>query len=118
MVGLAATFAKEHFGAADLGDARLNARLLKVGEQLASHPNETFPHRFRDPTELSRMSQMLAAFIGGNLPSLAPVEADEEEEEEEDDEDDDDDDEEDDEDEDDDEDDEDDEEEEHTSEPG
>lgn len=92
----------------------LNVPLARNGEALPQQNRSIF----RDPTELSRMSQMLAAFIGGNLPSLAPVEADEEEEEEEDDEDDDDDDEEDDEDEDDDEDDEDDEEEEHTSEPG
>ena len=43
MDGVGSTFAKEPFGAADLGDARLNARLLTVAEQLATHPRETFP---------------------------------------------------------------------------
>ena len=92
----------------------LNVPLARNGEALPQQNRSIF----RDPTELSRMSQMLAAFIGGNLPSLAPVEADEEEEEDDEDDDEaDDEDDDEDEDEDDDEDDDDDEEEEE-SEPG
>jgi hypothetical protein len=51
MDGLAATFAKEPFGAADLGDKRLNARLLAVAEQWAAQPSQTFPKRFSDPAD-------------------------------------------------------------------
>ena len=42
-------WATTHFGAAALGDARLTARLVAVGKQLASHPNESFPSKFHDP---------------------------------------------------------------------
>lgn len=59
MDSLAATFAKEQFGAADLGDARLNQRLLAVAEQLAAHPDQTFPKRFRHPAELEAFYRLL-----------------------------------------------------------
>jgi hypothetical protein len=52
MDGIATTFARENFGAADLGDKRLNNRLRVIAEQLAAHPNETFPNRFQDPADL------------------------------------------------------------------
>ena len=52
MDGMATTFARENFGAADLGDTRLDKRLLVIAEQLAAHPNETFPNRFQDPADL------------------------------------------------------------------
>lgn len=52
MDGIATTFARENFGAADLGDKRLNDRLVVIAEQLAAHPNETFPNRFQDPADL------------------------------------------------------------------
>ena len=52
MDGMATTFARENFGAVDLGDTRLNKRLLVIAEQLAAHPNETFPNRFQDPADL------------------------------------------------------------------
>lgn len=52
MDGSAIAFARKNFGAADLGDERLNMRLLSIAEQLAAHPDETFPDRFRDPADL------------------------------------------------------------------
>jgi hypothetical protein len=52
MDGMATTFATEQFGMVDLGDARLNRRLIAVAEQLAAHPRETFPKRFNSPAEL------------------------------------------------------------------
>jgi len=52
MDGIAARFARDQFGAADLGDERLNARLVSIAEQLAAHPNVTFPKRFQDPADL------------------------------------------------------------------
>jgi hypothetical protein len=52
MDGIATTFARHNFGAANLGDKRLNKRLLVIAEQLAAHPNETFPNRFQNPADL------------------------------------------------------------------
>jgi len=52
MDGIATTFGRENFGASDLGDKRLDKRLLVIAEQLAAHPNETFPQRFQSPAEL------------------------------------------------------------------
>jgi hypothetical protein len=59
MDGLAATFAKEQFGAADLGDKRLNARLVSVVEQLATHPSESFPQKFQNPSELEAFYRLM-----------------------------------------------------------
>lgn len=52
MDGIARTFSQENFGDAELGDKRLNVRLLRIAEQLAASPNETFPKRFHNPDEL------------------------------------------------------------------
>ena len=59
MDGIAQTFAQEQFGAADLGDSRLNARLLAVAEQLADHPGSTFPKRFHDPSDLEAFYRLM-----------------------------------------------------------
>lgn len=59
MDGIAATFAQEHFGAADLGNERLNARLLSVAEQLAAHPSQTFPKRFHHPSDLEAFYRLM-----------------------------------------------------------
>jgi hypothetical protein len=59
MDGIAATFAQEHFGAADLGDERLNARLLSVADQLAAHPSETFPKKFHSPADLQAFYRLM-----------------------------------------------------------
>jgi len=52
MEGVGAKFAREQFGAADLGDDRLNERLVAIGEQLATNPSGSFPKRFQDPADL------------------------------------------------------------------
>lgn len=54
-----ASFAQEQFGAADLGDVRLNRRLLNVAEQLVAHPNETFPQKFHDPADLQGFYRLM-----------------------------------------------------------
>ena len=46
MDGVAMEFARENFGAANLGDRRLNQRLLSVAEQLAAIPTSRFPSAF------------------------------------------------------------------------
>jgi len=52
-------WATTHFGAAALGDARLTARLVAVGKQLASHPNESFPSKFHDPADLEGFYRLM-----------------------------------------------------------
>lgn len=59
MEGIGASFAREQFGAADLGDKRLNKRLLVVAEQLAAHPSETFPKRFANPADLEAFYRLM-----------------------------------------------------------
>lgn len=59
MEGTVATFAKDQFGAADLGDARLNRRLVRVAEQLVAHPNDTFPKKFHDPADLQGFYRLM-----------------------------------------------------------
>lgn len=59
MDGIAATFATEQFGRADLGDARLNRRLISVAEQLAAHSRETFPKRFHGPSDLEAFYRLM-----------------------------------------------------------
>jgi hypothetical protein len=59
MDGTVATFAKDQFGAAELGDARLNARLVQVAEQVAAHPNESFPKKFHDPADLQAFYRLM-----------------------------------------------------------
>jgi hypothetical protein len=59
MDGIAAAFARQNFGGADLGDQRLNQRLLAVAERLAAHPGETFPKRFHDPAELQAFYRLM-----------------------------------------------------------
>lgn len=59
MEGTAATFAQDQFGSADLGDARLNRRLVRVAEQIVAHPNDTFPKKFHDPADLEGFYRLM-----------------------------------------------------------
>ena len=59
MDGTATTFAQSQFGDADLGDERLNRRLINVAAQLAAHPNETFPKRFHEPADLEGFYRLM-----------------------------------------------------------
>lgn len=52
-------WAEVHFGAAALGDGRLTNRLVAVAEQLAAHPNESFPKKFHDPTGLQGFYRLM-----------------------------------------------------------
>jgi hypothetical protein len=59
MEGAATVFAREQFGAADLGDKRLNRRLQKVVEQVVAHPSVSFPKRFHDPVQLQAFYRLM-----------------------------------------------------------
>jgi Transposase DNA-binding len=54
-----ASFGDLHFGAADLGDARRVERLIRVADQLALHPHDTFPKKFHDPAELKAFYRLM-----------------------------------------------------------
>jgi hypothetical protein len=53
------TWGEIHFGAAALGDARLTQRLIRVADSLASHPSESFPKKFHDPTDLQAFYRLM-----------------------------------------------------------
>lgn len=59
MEGTAATFAQDQFGAADLGDARLNHRLVRVADQLVACPDGTFPKKFHEPAGLQGFYRLM-----------------------------------------------------------
>jgi Transposase DNA-binding/Transposase DDE domain len=48
-----------HFGAAALRDARLTERLVTVANQLIAHPNETFPKKFQNPSDLQAFYRLM-----------------------------------------------------------
>jgi hypothetical protein len=48
----AAPWAREEFAFADLGDPRLNKRLVKIATNLAGHPGGTLPQAFSNWAEL------------------------------------------------------------------
>ena len=72
MDGMAATFAEAQFGTANLGDTRLNKRLISVVEQLAAHPNATFPKRFHNPAELEGFYRLMKNKRVSHAKLLAP----------------------------------------------
>src|ERR1700740_591929 len=60
MEGITKTWAENHFGAASLGEDRLTKRLIAVAEQVASHPCESFPQKFRDPAQLQGFYRLMS----------------------------------------------------------
>ena len=59
MEGVVQTFGQTHFGAADLGDARLTNRMVRVADQLVAHPNESFPRKFHQPADLQAFYRLM-----------------------------------------------------------
>ena len=43
------TFGAEHFGNAQLGDARRTRRLVRVADRFLAHPQGSLPHKCQDP---------------------------------------------------------------------
>jgi hypothetical protein len=72
MEGTVATYAKDHFGAADLGDARLNRRLIRAAEQVVAHSGETFPKKFHDPADLQGFYRLMKHQRVSHASLLAP----------------------------------------------
>jgi Transposase DNA-binding/Transposase DDE domain len=59
MDGTVSTFAQDQFATADLGDARLNRRLVRVAEQLVAHPGDSFPKKFHEPADLQGFYRLM-----------------------------------------------------------
>ncbi|MGH7222948.1 MAG: IS4 family transposase [Gemmataceae bacterium] len=55
------SFGQRHFGSADLGDRRRTRRLIRVADQLVSHPAGTFPHKIPNPYERDAFYALMAA---------------------------------------------------------
>lgn len=72
MDGSATTFAEEHFGAAELGDARLNKRLVQSAKQLIANPSGSFPTRFNEPADLHGFYRLMKHQHATHASILAP----------------------------------------------
>ncbi len=52
-------FGEEHFGRADLGDARRTKRLVRVADRLAAHPAGSLPDKMQSPAELAALYHLV-----------------------------------------------------------
>lgn len=55
----ASRFAREHFGAANLGHRKRNACLLRVAEKICRHPGGTLPHKLANPADYKAMDALM-----------------------------------------------------------
>ena len=51
-------FGERHFGSAQLGDERRRKRLVRLANQIASHPEGTLPAKLRDPASYQAMYRL------------------------------------------------------------
>jgi len=54
-----APFGTEHFGGADLGDARRTKSLIDLGNRISRHPQGSLPDKFKDPSALRRCYDLM-----------------------------------------------------------
>lgn len=59
--GQDASFGQVHFGSARLGDARRTKRLVKVADQVMSHPGGTLPQKLKNWSELMGLYRLVAS---------------------------------------------------------
>jgi hypothetical protein len=52
-------FAQEHFGGAQLGDARRSKRLVQVAQRVVAHPGGTLPTKMGTPADLKGMYRLM-----------------------------------------------------------
>src|SRR5262245_20921052 len=55
----ARSFARHHFGAADLGHKKRNACLARVAEKICRHPGGTLPTKLADPNDYKAMDALM-----------------------------------------------------------
>src|SRR6202521_3091207 len=54
-----ASFGEEHFGRAQLGDARRRKRLVQVANDMVHHPGGTFPDKLNRPADLKAFYRLM-----------------------------------------------------------
>lgn len=54
-----ASFGEEHFGRAQLGDARRRKRLVQVANDMVHHPGGTFPNKLNRPADLKAFYRLM-----------------------------------------------------------
>lgn len=52
-------FGVEHFGAAELGDARRDKSLIDLGNRISRHPSGSLPDKYKDPNALRRCYDLM-----------------------------------------------------------
>lgn len=55
----AISFAREHFGEADLGHKKRNACLVRVAQVICRHPGGTLPHKLANPSDYKAMDNLM-----------------------------------------------------------
>src|SRR5947207_5540339 len=55
----ASSFAREHFGGADLGHKKRNACLRRVAEKICRHPGGTLPNKLANPNDYKAMDALM-----------------------------------------------------------
>src|ERR1051325_7360445 len=55
------SFGMEHFGSADLGDARLTRRLIRSADAIFAHPHGTLPQKMKGHAPLTGLYRLLDA---------------------------------------------------------
>jgi hypothetical protein len=68
----ARTFGARHFGRADLGDRRLNRRLVQLADELTGHPGGTLPDKLRQPKHLKAFYRLMNNRRASHAKILAP----------------------------------------------
>ena len=53
------SYGVEHFGGANLGDARRDKSLIDLANRISRHPNGTLPNKFKDPNALRRCYDLM-----------------------------------------------------------
>jgi hypothetical protein len=53
------TFGTRHFGQADLGDRRLNRRIVQLADEVTGHPGGTLPDKLRHPHDLKAFYRLM-----------------------------------------------------------
>lgn len=61
VVAMRRDFGREHFGSAELGDARRTRRLVRVAQTLMENPDGTLPRRVRGHAELTALYRLMGA---------------------------------------------------------
>jgi Transposase DNA-binding len=72
LIPLRSSFGMEHFGAAQLGDARLTRRLIRSADAIFAHPHGTLPQKMKGHAPLTGLYRLLNAPAVTHAAVIAP----------------------------------------------